>query len=808
MSLVGGGHYETELMVSLRLKRPANINTSIALDPIPQPSFIMAAGQQSASFQPAYVGGPGAGFFQPPPVQHFASYPPPSQPVPGPSRRPSHQSDVGPSGSQPQQQLDAASTSGHSAQRSWDAMSSTTASSSHKRKRSSSSHADELRTPRKGSQQPLPGTKASAVQGLSTGQSQLPTPPSTGDYVSTPTQQPHLSPEHQHSAKPASQQRSGVYVTATEAEGRKLGLVRTSTGTESIEAAREHGPPRTKPATVLSINSSGVATVGSANVLQTDASLLDEPPKTPVAQGRQPAEEVDDTPRTKDVKVKRRLSAFKTTSRPAEPMYSTRLDMGHGGAVRVALRKDIALAFLGMDHATAGGATEEQRCEDEDRWAASTSANREPVRPDWPDEEAPWKHAGGRRAKQLREDRERMALLQRYLESSSDDDDDHDAAARVPIPTRRHQSRPSTESNGPPPPACDDPTDARAALWFAIQKARRGPQQMQPPQMIPTGVINCICKSSTPSGSMVSCSSCKSWHHVACVGLDAVSVGPNWVCDPCVHQARRATLSTPSQRTPPQFGTDERSMSAFRGNQALALAPSPMFAPEAARAAAHSGGMATRTPHTPSRRRERARVLSYGNEWGVTGGDNPSTPMPLPRFGSFSTPRVDDPVFDVNSTPSRHLDTDPRMAGQFGGSLFAITPLVGRSRNSNPLIPGDTPMPMGGHGRNVSGVPPFTDGVASRHDFLQGLTADRDRRELPDTPLGRRGLGLGGPTSPSPFNMGHRRSSSMNKFSHLRSSSRSGLVGLGLPMQEDGEAEAEAEAADAAEAEERSAKEE
>lgn len=665
--------------------------------------------------------------------------------------------------------MDDASKSGHSANRSWDAVSSTT---SHKRKRSGSSHSEELRTPRKNSQQPLPGS----ILELAAGQSQLPTPPSTGDYISTPAQLAHLSPEHQ--SLPLLENRSGVYVTATEAEGRKLGLVRTSDGTESVEVTRGHGPPRTKPATVLSVNSSGVASVGSADVLQSDASFLENPPKTPTTLGRLPVE--DDTPRTRCDKVKRRLTAFKTTSRPAEPMYSTRLDMGHGGTVRVALRKDIALAFLGMDHAMADGATEEQRCDDEDRWAASTSANREPVRPNWPDEEAPWKHASGRQAKQLREDRERMALLQRYLESSSDDDDDHDAAARVPIPARRHQSRPSAELQ--PPPA-SDPTDARAALWFAMHKARRGPQQMAPPQMIPTGVISCICKSGTPSGSMVSCSSCKSWHHVQCVGLDEVSLGPNWVCDPCVQQARRATLSTPSQRTPPQFGINERSMSAFRGDQALALAPSPMFAPEAARAA-HSGAMATRTPHTPSRRRERARVLSYGTEWGVT-GENPSTPMPLPRFGSFSTPRVDDPVFDVNSTPSRHLDTDPRMAGQFSGSLFAITPLVGRSRNSNPLIAGDTPMPMG-HGRTVSGVPPFaSEGVTSRHEFLQGLTADRDRREMPETPLARRGLGYGvPPTSPSPFNMSHRRSSSMNKSSHLRSSSRSGL-GLGLPMDID-----------------------
>jgi hypothetical protein len=171
-------------------------------------------------------------------------------------------------------------------------------------------------------------------------------------------------------------------------------------------------------------------------------------------------------------------------------------------------------------------------------------------------------------------------------------------------------------------------------------------------------------------------------------------------------------------------------------------------------------------------------VLSYGTEWGVT-GENPTTPMlPSGHFGNFSTPRPDDPVFDVNSTPSRHLDTDPRIAGQFTGSLFAITPLVGRSRNANPLM-GDTPM---GHARNVSGVPPAFEGMSGmgmtgRHDFLQGLTRE------PETPgAGMRGLGIGRPPqlSPSPFG-GHRHSSS--KSSHLRSASRSGL-GFGLPFDD------------------------
>lgn len=158
--------------------------------------------------------------------------------------------------------------------------------------------------------------------------------------------------------------------------------------------------------------------------------------------------------------------------------------------------------------------------------------------------------------------------------------------------------------------------------------------------------------------------------------------------------------------------------------------------------------------------------------------------MPQPRAEHFSTPWMDDPNFDVNSTPSRHLSTDPRMAGQFTGSLFAITPLVGRSRNiSGPLIPGDTPV-ASRHGRTVSGVPPFalSDGVVNRHEFLQGLTADR-RAPHTEGPEHRRTL-LAPPHSPSPYtSLGHGRNPSVNRYSHMRSGSLRGALSDELEVE-------------------------
>lgn len=727
-----------------RMNRPGKLQQHTTYTDPTQPASYTPTSLPPPQLQYPQQPYPQQGYYQAP-GQYYVY--PSSAPVPGPSRTPLYQ--------QPFQYEPTVYTAS-----SYDAGSVSSASiSSHKRKRSGSSQMhEELRTPRKSSAQPLPDSSSKRRPPASTG-TQLPTPPSTGDHVSTPTNAAYISPYLSTQPLLPEKRQSGVYVTATEEEGRKLGLIKGAgaSAPQPAEDAPAHGPPRTKPATILSVDASGVATLGNGNVLESDLELIAEEPRTPKRSAEALAGEPEDTPRTHEDKVKRRLSAFKTTSRPVEPMYSIRLDLGQGGATRVALRKDIALAFIGVDKTTAH-VVEETRGEDEDIWAASGSLSRAPVRPDWPDDDVPWRISrGGRRAKQMREDRERTALLRRYLETSSDDDDT--GTARVPLPARTRRST-DTAPGG-------DPTDARAALWFAMQAAQQ--HALYPPSapaMVPNGVIACMCRNTNGvPGEMVACSSCKTWHHLSCVGIEDVSLTPNWVCDPCVHQARRATttLCTPSNRTPRPFGSNGRfPSSAFRGDdQALALAPSPMF-PETANSAA-SGPAPAQTPQTPSRRRDRSRVISYGNEWGLAGNEDPSTPAPqLSERERFSTPWMEDPNFDVNSTPSRHLSTDPRMAGQLTGSLFAITPLVGRSRNiSGPLI--ETPF-RHGHARNLSSVAPFSDGVVNRHEFLQGLTADR--REGPGEL--RRPQRLG-PPSPSPYGqMGLGRP---KRFSHVRSGS-------------------------------------
>lgn len=797
------------------MNRPPKINTGFQVE---QPQLSPYMGQPPAAY-PVYAnGGPVPGYYPPTAAAQpggFYVYTQPALVPAGPSRRPSHQPEYGgpvPSqmypGQQQQQQFDPSSYS-HPAAPQWDTASASSTTSTHKRKRSGSSNLkEELRTPRKSSVPSLPDVSDSrSSKRPLTGGSQLPTPPSTGGNVATPSgTNPLLSDDKGAAVEP----KHGVYVTTTEEEGRKLGLVQAATGAEAVEEIPARGPPRTKRATTLSINASGMATLGSTEVLQSDVALLDnklDGPSTPVVpqtpNGKKapqtPSADVNDTPRTKQTKTDRRLEAFNPSARPSEPMFSIKLDMGQGQPCRVALRKDLALAFVGLDKGTK--VVEETRGEDQDGWTVNGEpGSRPPKRPDWPDEEPPWKiGSGGRPARQLREEKERTTLLRRYLESSSDDEDDDDGAARFPQHKGKNaiRARPRPTATGAAA-ACNvwdnNPSDARAALLSALNKGRRAPRGAL---IVPSGVVACICKQTGPTGSMISCSSCKTWHHLGCVGLDEVQIAPNWVCDPCVAQARRATLSTPARSTPSAFAYSSAARSsAFRGNQAVALAPSPMFAGEAARAAG-GGPLEMRTPNSPSRSsRQRGRVLSYGGDlWGISGGaEEPSTPVPPPRnpVDHFSTPLVDDSIFDVNSTPSRHLDTDPRMGGQFS-SLFAMTPLMGRSRNTNSvLIAGDTPMqPAGAGGHRI----PFSDGIASRHQFLQGLTAERrgPHTERPARMGLGSGLALGGgpPVSPSPF--GHRRNHS-GSLSHIRSGSRSGL-GLGMAVDEEDE-ETEVEVAD------------
>jgi len=630
---------------------------------------------------------------------------------------------------------------------------------------------------------------------------QLPTPPSTGRESS------HISLPHQLRVQTSegdtasvednieinSQfRRRGVVVTRNNEEGRKIGLMGVAQGdTEASSSPDEaHISPRMTTIPALSIDASGLATLSTDDVLESEMAWLENagrthsPPSSPdMVQLQTPTTTHDaviteeaDSPVTKEQKANKRLQAFTDATKLEEPLICTRIDMFG----RVAVKKGAAIRFLGLD----GSAriVEETRENDADVWierpvACSSSAF---VKPSWPDDEAPWALAGGsRRERRQREETEKAEILKRYFDAASDESSDEESftplrpsRSKGKSVVRLIQSNASDSSDSRrqfPNGWESDNADAKQALLKNI----RGRVL---PSMLP-GKVACACGAETAAGmgSMISCSSCKTWHHLMCCGIqDESQLGPQWWCSRC--QAEAIAMSTPAHITPrtAYAQSDERS-SAFKGElTTIALAPSPMFVTGATFSQAAASARTplnrplNRTVHSPSSRNHRSRILSYGTDmWAYTEDVPPCTPMPT-RPDRYSTPRIEDAPFDVTSTPSRHLDFNFSQP-----SLFSMTPFGGRSRMPSAMLMEGTPW----RSRNTCAA----DGlVPSRHDFFRELNKGAEpaspQMKWPQALLGAHNV------SPSPF--GHRRSMSGNKMSSMRTSSRSGL-GLGMPMEKD-----------------------
>ncbi len=118
---------------------------------------------------------------------------------------------------------------------------------------------------------------------------------------------------------------------------------------------------------------------------------------------------------------------------------------------RVAVRKDMAIKFLGLEGGA--GLVEQIKHEDEDDWserlaaassskyAATASSSAAAVKPQLADELAPWSLAGGSRKDKIRkEESERADMLKRYLEGASDESSD-DEDEFVPNPRRDGQGQ-------------------------------------------------------------------------------------------------------------------------------------------------------------------------------------------------------------------------------------------------------------------------------------------------------------------------------------------------------------------------------
>ena len=281
---------------------------------------------------------------------------------------------------------------------------------------------------------------------------------------------------------------------------------------------------------------------------------------------------------------------------------------------------------------------------------------------------------------------------------------------------------------------------------------------------------------------MIECSSCRSWHHLQCNGIDDnAPLAPRWWCPPCHAQAMH--IATPGHTTPRVYTQSDERSSALRGSYSdIALAPSPIMLSNPSftqMASAARTPLNSRPQESPTSRQHRPRILSYGTDmWAYTedgppSSVAPSTPGPS-RQERFSTPRLEDMPFDVTSTPSRGLDFT------FGQpSLFGLTPIGGRPRVTSGMLADITPY---GLKRTGPITAPLSEIIPSRHDFLRDLNKG-PQTELPASPSTRWPHQLLGAhnVSPSPFT--HRRTLSGNKMSSMRSSSKSGLT-MGVFLEE------------------------
>ncbi|ORX34658.1 hypothetical protein BD324DRAFT_652925 [Kockovaella imperatae] len=647
---------------------------------------------------------------------------------------------------------------------------------------------------------------------------QLPTPPSTGRDLGK-LSLPHEA-DMERSASPSDDsgtiKRRGVVVTRHEVEGRKLGIVGASTGGEEEAApVKVELSPRTTTIPAITTDANGMAVFSTDQVLESEVAWMEysrgqSPPSSPdMVQLQTPhlphdhhnmLIEDQETPITRAERTDKRLKLFNESDEVKDDaMISTRIEMFG----RVAVRKNVAIKFLGLDPSRSKALIEETAADDGEGSSSWTVRADRPgssklVRPSWPDTEAPWALAGSsRKVKMMREEKEKSAVIRRYLETASDESSDDEVSFRSAVPSRSSSSNNNNnnskgknvqrqpETTRVPNRVWPNPqADARTALLTSIRH-----RQLPP---MPVGKVACACGATQAIGvsPMVECSGCKTYHHLACCGIgDDAMVGPQWWCPRC--QSAAMVISTPARTSTPRVYTqsDERS-SAFKGEMHnIALAPSPMFVNSATFTQHAQHTPLNRAMASPSSRQHRSRVLSYGTDmWAYTedGAPSsvlPSTPRPA-RADRFSTPKIEETPFDVTSTPSRHLDFN------FGQpSLFSLTPLGARSRFGSSLLEA-TPFPSKGSAGSKNHL---SDGI-SRHDFLKELgkgegVAGAAIPGSPATPGTRWPHALLGAhnLSPSPFG-GRKASGPGGKLSSMRSSSKSGL-GFGLPIGADTEEE-------------------
>lgn len=352
-----------------------------------------------------------------------------------------------------------------------------------------------------------------------------------------------------------------------------------------------------------------------------------------------------------------------------------------------------------------------------------------------------------------------------YASTVSSDDEGLDWARRggksssMLLSTNR-QSRLKNSQSVPSLTAAFDTSDARQALIYRTQvsaphaafehgyPAPSSPSEAAPDDddrvpaadvrqcIVGPGAIACICRDHVAEGAMVECNGCTFWFHLPCLGIQEADLGDEWFCWRCAPAGDQlpTQLSEPAPvpRTPKTASPDLADGS-DGGNDddpgtpaTVALEPSPMFGSGRHQADALDTpvqGGRFGTPLLPSATGFTTfQSPAYAR---ASGGHQQRLPPPLPLLLHHGTPGPSRPwdhrhvltprvpshtrdheeaLFDLSSTPSRHLTREL----PFGGTPLSRVGGAGAGR---------------GGARGGPRLPSFGSFATPSQEFFNGLHA-------------------------------------------------------------------------------------
>lgn len=320
-----------------------------------------------------------------------------------------------------------------------------------------------------------------------------------------------------------------------------------------------------------------------------------------------------------------------------------------------------------------------------------------PERPNWPDDQFPWKlRKEERNEVQKALEDERLMWIEKFLDRDTDDEEDVEPDAKgagmdheevlsssnwglvyddemdkpAPVKMGRGKMVPLLAHPEDPRRAYakkksvfpSDPADARAALLakksvraLAYRNQRR---KRHTAAEADENAVICICNGKDDGRELVQCDDCETWYHLLCIGIRNIAeLGREedaWFCRSCMTRLRSPSPERdplPAVYREPTFVPTEEAPRVRRIQDPTLYQPlhnSPLWNPP-------------RIPTTPTRGRNSDLDATSSSD----SSRLPSTPQnPSHDIRLYNTPGPfeyqplptnDDPSFDPNTTPSRGI---------------------------------------------------------------------------------------------------------------------------------------------------------